>query len=378
MEGVRFEDRGRIPLKGLAEPVQVVRVVAEAGDARERLAALAPEPRTTLQFRLLGPLEVTGGGRPIRLGGPKQRTVLAHLLRAGQVVPTDVLISEIWGEEPPEAARNTLQSYTSHLRRALGGRIEGRAPGYVLAVKPEEVGGLRFEHLAGEARGLLPTDPGKAIEKLQEALALWRGSPLSDLAEEPSVQGEIARLEEERLTAIEDLVSARLGAGDHMEVVGELEALTARQPLRERLWAHLMLALYRSGRQAEALAAFGRARKVLAEELGIDPGKELQLLHEQILRQDPALELRTRALRGYRLLERIGEGAYGAVWRVHQPGIDREVAVKAIHPHLANNPEFIRRFEREAQLVARLEHPHIVLLHDYWQERTARTWCCAT
>jgi WD40 repeat protein/serine/threonine protein kinase len=138
--------------------------------------------------------------------------------------------------------------------------------------------------------------------------------------------------------------------------------------LRERLWGHLIIALYRSGRQTDALNAYQRLREILADELGVDPSPELQRLHERVLRQDPDLEFKGKALRGYRLLEPLGEGAFGVVYRATQPQIGRDVAIKAIHPELANHPDFVRRFEREAQIVARLEHPHIVPLYDYWRE----------
>jgi WD40 repeat protein/serine/threonine protein kinase/DNA-binding winged helix-turn-helix (wHTH) protein len=322
-----------------------------------------------VQFRLLGPLEVVDG-RPIRLGGPQQRTVLAHLLlRSNQLVPADRLIDEIWGDEPPKAARSTLHGYVSLLRKALGqDRLEGRSRGYVLHAEASEVDVLQFEALVEEARRTLPADPAAAVGALDEALGLWRGPALGDLAGQLSLQPEIARLEELRMAATEERIAAELGLGRHTELVPELETLTSRHPLRERLWGHLMLALYRSGRQGDALAAYRRAREILAEELGIDPSRELQRLQEQVLNQDPVLDLVGEPLRGYRLLEPIGEGVFGAVHRAFQPQFGREVAVKVIHPRLANDPEFIRRFEAEAQLVARLEYPHIVPLYDYWRD----------
>jgi DNA-binding SARP family transcriptional activator len=327
-----------------------------------------------VEFRLLGPLEASERGRPVPLGGPKQRAVLAHLLiRANQVVSSDRLIDEIWGDEPPEAARNSLQSYVSRLRHALAdpGRIEGRPPGYVLGVDPDELDALRFEALVDEGRRSLADEPSAALARFEEALALWRGPALADLADEPSLQGEIARLEEQRLAAIEDRIAAELAVGRHGEVVGELAALVERYPLRERLWGHLMLSLYRSGRQAEALEAFQRARRLLAEELGIDPSGELRQLQGRILRQDPSLDLEGKKLRGYRLLEQIGEGRLGVVYHAIQPHVGREVAIRVIHQTLANDPDFIRRFETEAQIVAGLEHPHIVPLYDYWREPDA-------
>lgn len=323
-----------------------------------------------VQLLILGRLEVNEGNGPIPLGGPKQRAVLAHLLlRANHLVPTEVLIDEVWGEEAPEAARNSLQSYASHLRKALGPeRLEGSRAGYVLHADPSEVDAFHFQSLLRDARRLLPIEPKAAVGAFDEALALWRGPAFADLTDERSLLAEAARLDELRLAAIEDRTEAMLTLGRHAEVIGELEMLTATHPLRERLWGQLVLALYRTGRQAEALAAFERARQVLAEELGIDPSPELRRLHERILRQSPELEVAGSPLRGYRLLERIGAGSSGAVWRALQPEVGRDVAVKAIHPHLANDPDFIRRFEAEAQIVARLEHPHVVPLYDFWRE----------
>ncbi len=322
-----------------------------------------------MQFQMLGSIEVREDDRRISLGGPKQRLVLAHLLlRANQVVPADTLIEEIWGDEPPDAVRSALQAYVSRLRKALGpGRLEGRPPGYVLHAEPDEVDAVRFEALVRRARERVGRDANAAAALLDEALALWKGPPLAGLADEPSLRPEVARLEELRLVAAEDRIDAALALGRHPDI-GELERLVGQNPLRERFWGQLILALYRAGRQAEALKAFRRARDLLSEELGIDPSPELQRLHEQVLRQDPALELRGEPLRGYRLLERVGEGAFGVVHRAAQPALAREVAVKVVHRAYANDPEFIRRFESDAQLVARLEHPCIVPLYDYWRD----------
>ena len=325
-----------------------------------------------MRFGVLGPLEVSGEDGPVPLGGPKQRIVLAHLvLGANKVVSAEHLIDALWGEELPEDPKSTLQVYVSRLRSALGAdAVEAQAPGYVLRAARDEVDALRFEDLLSAARGN-GSDPRATDEILTEALELWRGPALADLSGEPSLTGEIARLEELRLQVLEEMIDARLELGRHVQVVAELESLTRTHPLRERLWRGLMLALYRADRQAEALAAFERARSVLVEELGIDPSRDLQLLHERILRQDPELELKGEPLRGYRLLEQMGEGAFGVVYRATQPQIGREVAIKAVPPELANHPDFVRRFEREAQIVARLEHPHIVPLYDYWREPDA-------
>jgi DNA-binding SARP family transcriptional activator/ABC-type glycerol-3-phosphate transport system substrate-binding protein len=322
-----------------------------------------------MRFKVLGPLEVTGPEGPIPLGGPKQRAVLAHLLvRANELVPAESLIDQVWSGDPPEAARGTIHSYISHLRKALGAElIEGRPPGYVLHVGADELDAGRFERLLREAR-LANGSPGRAGNLLREALALWTGPAFADLAFEPSLAGEIARLDELRLQALEERISADLAEGRHGEVIGELESLTRELPLRERLWELLLLAQYRARRPADALAAFERAREELARELGVDPSADLRRLHERILREDPDLDLEGEALRGYRLLDQVGEGAFGVVYRATQPQIGREVAIKAVHPELANHPDFVRRFEHEAQIVARLEHPHIVPLYDYWRE----------
>jgi len=327
--------------------------------------------RRPVEFRLLGSVEVVEQGNgAISLGGPRQRAVLAHLLlRANNLVPTEVLIDEVWGDEPPEAARNALQSYASHLRKAIGpGRLEGSRAGYVLRADPSEVDTVRFQSLLRDAQRLMPIDPKASVAAFDQALSLWRGEAFGDLALDPSLRAEAARLDELRLGAMEDRIEALLAIGVHDQVIGELEGLAARNPLRERLWGQLILALYRAGRQAEALAAYQRAWQVLADELGIDPSPDLRKLHGRVLRQSPDLDIGGAPLRGYRLLERVGTGSFGTVWRAIQPEVGRDVAVKAIHPHFANDPDFIRGFEAEAQLVARLEHPHIVPLYDYWRE----------
>ena len=327
--------------------------------------------RRRMEFRVLGSIEVfEEGNGSIALGGPKQRAVLAHLLlRANHLVPTEVLIDEVWGEEPPETARNALQSYASHLRKALGAeRLEGSRAGYRLRAEPSELDAVRFQSFLRDARRLLPIDARAAVGAFDHALALWRGPAFADLATEPSLRAETARLDELKLGALEDRIEAQLTIGQHAEVIGELDSLTARHPLRERFWEQLMLALYRSGRQAEALAAFQRAREILADELGIDPSPELRRLNERILAQSSDLDPGGEPLRGYRLLERVGEDAFGALYRATQPNVGREVAVRVVHEHRANDPAFIRRFEAEAQAVATLEHPHVAPVYDYWRE----------
>ena len=243
-----------------------------------------------MDFRLLGPLEALEDGRSLPLGGAQQRALLALLLlHADQVVSRDRLIDELWGEAPPATAGKIVQVYVSRLRKQLGeARLLTRAPGYVLRADPAELDLGRFECLVAEARR---ADTETAAEKLRAALALWRGPPLADLAFERFAQAEIVRLEELRWAALELRIDADLAAGRATELIGELEALIAEHPLRERLRAQLMLALYRCARQAEALEAYRRARRDLADGLGLEPGDELRRLQQAILRQDPELDL---------------------------------------------------------------------------------------
>jgi DNA-binding SARP family transcriptional activator len=285
-----------------------------------------------VDFRLLGPLEVRAGDGPVPIGGPKQRTLLALLLlQPNRVVTVDRLTDALWGSEPPATARNTLQTYVRHLRRALGAeRIEHRSSGYVLVTDPSDVDVVRFESLVERAHRLTSTDPARATVVFREAIGLWRGPALDDLAEQPSLRPEIARFEESRLVAIEELIATELTLGRDRELVPELETLVHRNPFRERLWGQLMIALYRSGRQGDALAVYQRARTVLLEELGIDPSPELKRVEQQVLTQDAELELTAQPLRGYRLIERIGEGPRGVVSRARQPHVGRDVAIKEL------------------------------------------------
>jgi len=336
-----------------------------------------------MEFGILGPLEVRTAEGSLRLGGPRQRAVLAHLiLRANLVVPAEQLIDELWGEEPPDTARNTLQTYVYRLRKVLGeDRLEGRSGGYVLLAEAGEIDASRFEALVREGRGLLGSDPGAAVGRFDEALALWRGSAFSDFPDEQSLRGEVARLEDLRLVATEHRITAQLALGRHTTVVGTLETLTDRNPLRERLWANLMLALYRTGRQAEALDAYRRAREVLSDELGIDPSAELQELHERILRQDPELMVQPTAsaapprpaagelapgteFAGYRIESVLGRGGMSVVYLAHHLGLERKVALKVLSSQLAEDERFRERFVGESRIAAGMEHPNIVPIYE--------------
>ena len=244
-----------------------------------------------VEFRILGPLDVLVDGHEIALGGARQRAVLAILvLHRGEVVSVDRLIDALWGERPPATAKKTVQVYVSRLRKELGqeGLIATRGGGYVLETSPDDIDADRFARLAAEGREALERgDPDAASARLAEALAVWRGPPLADLTYESFTQNEIAQLEEARLVAIEDRIEADLALGRHEALTAALERLVAEHPTRERLRGQLMLALYRSGRQAEALETYRDARQALDRELGLDPGPELQQLERAILSQDP-------------------------------------------------------------------------------------------
>jgi YVTN family beta-propeller protein len=253
-----------------------------------------PGSGVVMRFGILGPFEVVDRhGRELALGGRKQRAVLAILvLHANEVVSSDRLIDELWGECAPATATKTVQVYVSHLRKALvDGLLVTRGGGYVLRTERCEVDVDRFRRLVADGRRALRAgDPQDALARLDEALGLWRGPPLAEFAYEPFAQSGIAQLEETRLVALEDRIDAELALGEHAAVVGELEALVREHPLRERVRSKLMLALYRSGRQADALEAYRMTRRVLSGELGLEPGRELQRMHRAILDHDPKLD----------------------------------------------------------------------------------------
>ena len=264
-----------------------------------------------MEFRILGPLQVVTEDRPLEIPGPKLRMLLAALvLEAGRVVPKDRLLEILWGPQPPDGAPATLQSHVSHLRNALEpsrtsgqlGIVRAQEPGYVLMVDPHrDVDGGRFEQLAADGqRALAGGAPAEATEVLRRAEELWRGDPLVEFTFAPFAQAEIARLGELRLRVLEDRIEADLRLGRHADAVGELRRLVGEQPLRERLWGQLMLALYRSGRQADALRSYTELREILGEQLGIEPSSALARLEEAILLQKPELDLEppAAAMRG--------------------------------------------------------------------------------
>lgn len=284
---------------------------------------MAPDPsQRRLEFKILGPLEVATAEGPLALQGQKQRALLGLLLmHVGEVVSIDRLTDALWGEQPPRTATTSLQNMVVQLRKLLGpDRVITRSPGYALRLERDELDLARFETLVEQAKAAEPADRAR---KLRDALALWRGPPLAEFAFESFAEGEIRRLEELRLSALEDRIDADLQAGGGPGLVAELEALVAEHPLRERLRGQLMLALYRSGRQAEALQCYQDARKALVEELGIDPSPALQQLHRAILGQESGLEPMSatgaqdhhteivRAMLAGRLVPVLGAGAAG-------------------------------------------------------------------
>lgn len=291
-----------------------------------------------MRIRMLGPFTVELGGGTLKLAGPKQRAVLSLLaMRANEAVPLDRLVDDLWGEDPPETAPKMVQQYVSQLRRLLGDAggpdILTRGRGYELRVDPDAVDALRFEQLVEQAAR---EENGTRGDLAREALALWKGPPLVDLRDEPFAALQASRLEELRLRAIELAIEGDLEAGRDSDVIGRLRALVDEHPLRERLRGLLMLALYRAGRQAEALDAFQDARWTLVETLGLEPGPELRRLQEAILRQDPALErvVPDTAWASRQTADQLGAGAGRVSKRRGELRSDeRELAARVIDLH---------------------------------------------
>ena len=252
-----------------------------------------------MEYRILGPLEVFHAGTVLQVGGPRHRKLLAVLLvEAGEVVSAERLISALWGGDPPVSAPAMLHVRVAELRAAMRsagisgtGCIVTQHSGYRLEVGADALDSRRFARLAAVGRQALASgDHAGAAVKLAEALALWRGPPLAEVADEPFARVEVARLEALRLRAVEDRLEADLALGRHGDVITELEALVAEHPLRERFWGQLMLARYRDGRQGDALQAYQAVRALLVEQLGVEPGTELRRLHTAILAQDRGLD----------------------------------------------------------------------------------------
>ncbi len=332
-----------------------------------------------MDIGVLGPLVVSNGTRPVVLAGLRQRRLLTALVaNVGHVLSTDRLAEIVFESEPSEHASTTIRSYIARLRRALSTPelagsevILTESPGYVLRLDESHIDAHRFLAAVESGRQLLDDrDAVGAATELQKALELWRGDAYEEFAAEEWAQADAARLDEERVNTEEALVEALLACGQDDEVVPRLRRLIANEPLRERPRRQLMLALYRSGRQAESLRVFQEYRSTLID-VALQPSGDLVALDRQVAVQDPALQLASpagRSLRGYRLGATLGSGVHGVVFRGIQPGVGREVAVKTIRSELADDPSFVRRFDAEACTVSRLEHPYIVPIYDFWRE----------
>ncbi len=321
------------------------------------------------QFHVLGPVEATVAGRAVYLGGRQQRRLLAVFVsELGRMVTVDRLAEIHFPDDPDSASsRASVRTYVSRLRSAIGDdRIVTRDQGYLLAAGPEETDAATFEVLLGEARTAAPPE---AIALYDAALALWNGPAYGEFGSEWWALPEAARLEELRLVAHERRIDTVVALGDDGDAVADLERLILVNPLRERFVAQLMAALHRSGRQAEALRAYAQFRSRLIEASGIDPSPRVVEL-ERAIAFGEAVSVDGRRHRGYEFGAMIGQGATGAVFRSRQPGVGRDVAVKTIRRELAGDPAFIRRFEAEAQRLARIEHPHVVPLYDFWRDAT--------
>ncbi|MFK7919525.1 MAG: BTAD domain-containing putative transcriptional regulator, partial [Ilumatobacter sp.] len=343
----------------------------------------------TYEVQVLGRLIAHRARIVIDVGGPKPRLLLALLVaNLGEVVSMDALIDGLWGDEPPATARKAVHVNVSNVRRAMGPgfEIDTVGTGYRIDATSLTVDAVEFERAVGQARTAVDTDPAATCRVVERALRLWNGAPYAEFAECEALRSTVVQLDELRLQAQVLLFDARMRLGNHADVVGELEALATDHPFREDFRRLHMIALYRSGRQAEALRAFQRTRTTLIDELGLEPSTDLRSLHQQILEQSPALDLpstSTRApvagspaaadafaprVRSYEFRTSLGAGPHSEVFIAYHPTIAREVAVKAIAPEIANRPEFIRDFEADLRVVARLDHPHIATMFDSWRD----------
>jgi DNA-binding SARP family transcriptional activator len=271
-----------------------------------------------MEFLVLGPLELVVDAAPVRLTARRQRALLAALLlRAGTVVPVGALIEALWGDDPPDSAASVLRLYVTNVRRCLPpGRLVTRSPGYLLRLEEGELDAERFEELFADGRrALAQGNPRLARSLLGRALDLWRGAALADLAVESFAREAADRLDELRLQCVEERVAADLELGHHREAIAELELLVATNPLRDRLRGQLMLALYRAGRQADALACYRSGRDVLLREHGLDPGAELRALERRILQEDESLELVPSIGNSTAALWRRASAHVGRSWR---------------------------------------------------------------
>ena len=331
-------------------------------------------------IRVFGGAGLEIDGKEVGIGGPRQRRLLALLTaRAGEVVDNDWLSEYVWNDrDRPDATVPALRTYVSRLRSSFPESIRSwvvtEQAGYRLTAPDEALEHRAFVVLRARARRARESgDPTTAQRLLDRALDMWRGEPFRELEDLDWAQAEISRLRLDRLELLEERWEVALALGRHTQITGELAAFTSEHGLRERATRRYALALHRSGRSTEALRVIDDHRRVVADLSGLEPSPELAKLEDAILTGDPAVDQMEEGtpLRGYRLLEQVGSGAFSVVWRGIQPSIERPVAVKQIRSELATQPDFIRRFELEAQTVARIEHPHIVPLIDFWRDPDA-------
>ena len=340
-----------------------------------------------VEYRVLGPIGARRGDEWVKLSRRPRMLLALLLLHANEVVSTDRIIDELWGDETTSDPQNALWVVVSRLRTALDPdrekRTEGtilltQVPGYRLVVEDDAIDGNRFVALARQGRELLQTDPAQSAEVLAEALGLWSGRAYEPFTYDDFARGEIATLETMRLEAVEDRFDAELAIGHSRDLVASLEGLVREHPNRQRLAGQLMRALHLSGRQAEALRVFSETKNRLIEEQGLEPSPELVQLEEQILLDDVAPLPGSRvgaqsdssalSIRGYELRELVRASPVGDVYRAYQPAVGREVDIEVIGAEFANDAEFIRRFEAEAQIISQIENPQIVPIFDFWRE----------
>jgi serine/threonine protein kinase len=336
----------------------------------------SPERKRTL-IRVFDGISVIGDGGPVELKGLRQRRLLALLvIRTGSIADVDWLAEYLWDDdERPVATTPAVRTAVYRLRAAFPEEardwLETTPDGYRLVAPEDAVEHRRFAALRARATAARQAnDHLAALSLLDEALGLWRGEPFRELEDLEWAYAEIERLRMDRLEAMEERWEAALALGRHTQITGELAAFTVEHADRDRATRQYALALHRAGRTAEALKLIAAHKRLLVEEYGLDPSVAMRELEQALLRGDASLEIEAdvRPLRGYLLLDEIGVGAFSVVWRARQPSIDREVAVKQIRSELANQPDFIRRFAAEAHLVARIEHPHVVPLIDFWRD----------
>lgn len=333
--------------------------------------------KTMVIVRVFGGMGLASAEGPLSIGGPRQRKLLALLaLRNGSVASIDWLAEFLWDDaDRPENAAPAIRTYMSRLRQALPGGAKGwlstESPGYLLNAPSSALEHLQFRELRAQATSARSDDdPLAAMRLLDEALALWRGAPFRELEDSDVARAPVEQLHLDRLEMLEERWESALALGRHTQITGELAVFAGEHRLRDRATRQYALALHRSGRSSEGLRAIAAHREFLLDEAGLDPSLEMLTLERAILDGDASLEVEKvgRPLRGYRLLDEIGSGAFSVVWRGVQPSVGREVAIKQIRSELASQPAFIRRFEVEARLIARIEHPHIVPIIDFWRD----------